>query len=337
MHTLRKLPRHSPRSPAPNSRIGSAATQHLVQEDPCRDGDVERLGAVRQRNRPALRGDRVELRADARPFITHDHRDRALVHPPPFAFPGSPERQGTVQGNSVHRGRPQGDAVLARPGDEAEVVERYDRVAEGRSHRGPQCLGAQRVGRAAQHDRARGAQRVRRSDQRAHIPRVLHRVDHQGCPASPTTGPPPPRARPPPPPRLPTMSASVPARGSTTAMIPWGVSVSASDANTRAVACSPGTACRPSSATSAVPRAVRSRSGATTAPRNRRPAARASSTNRTPSISARPRRPRALRRWRYRTVDCRLLAMPTLRRTALAGRAVTVQEELQLGNPAGPT
>src|SRR5439155_1295674 len=88
------------------------------------------------------------------------------------------------------------------------------------------------------------------------------------CTASITSAAP----APPPPPPLQAMSASVHARGSTTAMIPCGVSVSASDANTRAVACSTGTACRPSPATSAVPPAVRPRPGATTAPRNRRPA-----------------------------------------------------------------
>src|SRR5205085_4385352 len=38
----------------------------------------------------------------------------------------------------------------------------------------------------------------------------------------------------------------------------------------------------------------------------------ASSTSRTPSIKASPRRPRALRRWRSRIVDDRLLAMGLL-------------------------
>src|SRR5438477_494521 len=68
---------------------------------------------------------------------------------------------------------------LPRPGDEPCVVERHDRVAEGRPHRGPQCLGARRVGGAAQHHRARGAQRVRRANQGADVPGVLHPVDHQ--------------------------------------------------------------------------------------------------------------------------------------------------------------
>ena len=45
---------------------------------------------------------------------------------------------------------------------------------------------------------------------------------------------------------------------------------------------------------------------------NATPAASASSTRRTPSMRARPRRPRALRRWRSRIVDCRLLAMGLL-------------------------
>src|SRR5437870_6454887 len=62
-------------------------------------------------------------------------------------------------------------------------------MAERRPHRGPQRLGAQRVGRAAQRDRPRGAQSVRRADQRAHIPRVLHRVDHQRGPG-PAPAPP---------------------------------------------------------------------------------------------------------------------------------------------------
>src|SRR5437899_2728924 len=95
--------------------IGDGDPEEQRAEDPRRDGDVERLGAVRQRNRHAFRGDRVELRADARPFITHDHRDRALVRPCRFLLAGSPERECTVQGNAVHRGRPQGDALLVRP------------------------------------------------------------------------------------------------------------------------------------------------------------------------------------------------------------------------------
>src|SRR3989442_1255247 len=78
MQTLRKLPIQSPRSPAPTSRIGSTATQHLVEQDTRRDRDVERLRALGQWDRHALRGDGVELGADARPLVSHDDREDPL-------------------------------------------------------------------------------------------------------------------------------------------------------------------------------------------------------------------------------------------------------------------
>src|SRR5438132_7627857 len=154
------------------------------------------------------------------------------------------------------------------------------------------------------------------------------------------------------------MSSGTQVRGSTTATMPCGASVSAACASERAEPSSTATACRSSSTTSSRPRVVRARSGATSAPRNVRPAASASSTRRTPSISASPRRPRALRRCRSRIVDCRLLAMGFLTRSGPAMRnqyakkrrrslpllagalglvgaaacAVGVQEERQLGD-----
>src|SRR5437879_1720413 len=116
------------------------------------------------------------------------------------------------------------------------------------------------------------------------------------------------------------MSSGTQVRGSTTATMPCGASVSAACASERAEPSSTATACRSSSTTSSRPRVVRARSGATSAPRNVRPAASASSTRRTPSISASPRRPRALRRCRSRIVDCRLLAMGFLTRSGPAMR-----------------
>src|SRR6184192_1437845 len=173
MHTFRKLPRQSPRIATATSRIGSTATRHLVEQNARRHRDVERLRALRQGNRHALCGDGVELRADPGPFVADDHRD-GTVPSSHFLL-----RHRPVERYAVGRGRPQCDRQLPRPGDEPCVVERHDRVAEGRPHRGPQCLGARRVGGAAQHHRARGAQRVRRANQGADVPRVLHPVDHQ--------------------------------------------------------------------------------------------------------------------------------------------------------------
>src|SRR5436309_5711686 len=79
MHTLRKLPTQRPTSTAATTITGSAPTQHLVEQDARRDGDVQRLGAARQRNRDALCRDGVELRPDSRPFVPHDHRDELLA------------------------------------------------------------------------------------------------------------------------------------------------------------------------------------------------------------------------------------------------------------------
>src|SRR2546422_488253 len=171
MQTLRKLPRQSPSSPAPTSRIGSTATRHLVEQDARRHRDVQRLGALGQWDRHALRGDRVELRADSRALVADDDGDGPL-------WISRPQRPG--QRDSVRRRRPQGHRVPPRPGDEAAVVERYHGMAERRSHGRPQRFGARRVGRTPQHDRARGAERVRRPDQGADIPGILDAVDHEG-------------------------------------------------------------------------------------------------------------------------------------------------------------
>src|SRR5947199_10379404 len=177
MQTLRKLPRQSPRSPAPTSRIGSATTRHLVEQDTRRDRDVEGLGALGQRDRHALRGDGVELRADSRPLVSDDHGN-GPVHPSRSSLSLYPVER-PMQGHTIGGARPQRHAVLPRPGDEASVVERHDEVAEGRAHGRPQRLGAGRIGRAPQHHRARGSGRVRRTDQRADVPGILYAVDHQ--------------------------------------------------------------------------------------------------------------------------------------------------------------
>src|SRR6267378_1192393 len=79
MHTLRKLPTQRPSSTAPATMTISVPTQDLVQEDTRRHGDVERLGAARQRNRDALGRDRVELRPNARSFVADDHRYELLA------------------------------------------------------------------------------------------------------------------------------------------------------------------------------------------------------------------------------------------------------------------
>src|SRR5881296_326752 len=177
IQTLRKLPMQSPRSPAPTSRIGSATTRHLVEQDTRRYRDVEGLGALGERDRHALRGDGVELRADSRPLVSDDHGN-GPVHPSRSSFSQSPVER-PMQGHTIRGARPQRHAVFPRPGDEASVVERHDGVAEGRAHGRPQRLGAGRIGRAPQHHRARGSERVRRTDQRADVPRILYAVDHQ--------------------------------------------------------------------------------------------------------------------------------------------------------------
>src|ERR1700716_2641859 len=79
IQTLRKLPRQRPSSTAPATMTISAPTQDLVQQDPRRHGDVERLGAARERNCDALRRNRVQLRADSRSFVAHDHGDDLLA------------------------------------------------------------------------------------------------------------------------------------------------------------------------------------------------------------------------------------------------------------------
>src|SRR6266511_3081508 len=174
MQTLRKLPRQSPRTPPPTSTIGSTTTRHLVEQDPRRHRHVERFRALRERDRHTPRGDGVQVRADARALVADDHRDRTR---PPSPLP-RPQR--ARQRHAVRRRRPEGHALLPRPRDEGVVVERHHRMTEGGPHRGAQRLGARRVGGAAQHDRARGTECVRRADQRADVAGVLYAVDDQG-------------------------------------------------------------------------------------------------------------------------------------------------------------
>src|SRR2546428_7642299 len=81
MQTVRKLPKQSPRSAAPTSRIGSTATSHLEEEDARRHRDVERFGALCERDRHALRRDGVELRPDAGALVADDDRDRTRAPP----------------------------------------------------------------------------------------------------------------------------------------------------------------------------------------------------------------------------------------------------------------
>src|SRR3989442_13159661 len=103
MQTLRKLPTQSPRSPAPTSRIGSTPTRHLVEQDTRRHGHVERLGALGQRDRHALRGDGVELRADSRPLVSDNDGDGS---PPPAPAPPLPHPQPAPPGNPGPPPRP---------------------------------------------------------------------------------------------------------------------------------------------------------------------------------------------------------------------------------------
>src|SRR5437016_5806567 len=177
MQTLRRLRGKAPRGPARTSGIGSTATRNLIEQDTRRYCDVERLGALGQRDRHALRGDGVELRADSRSLVSHDHRDGS-VHPPRSRLPLSPVER-LVQGHTIRGARPQGQVMFPRPRDEAAVIERHDGVAEGSSHGGPQRLGAGRVGRAPEHDRARGSEGVGRPDERADVTGILHAVDHE--------------------------------------------------------------------------------------------------------------------------------------------------------------
>src|SRR5467141_534441 len=125
MQTLRKLPRQSPKSPAPTSRIGSTATRHLIEQDTRRYCDVERLGALGQRDRHALRGDGVELRADSRPLVSDNDSDGSSSRAPWSV----PRPQRPRERNAVRRRGPEGHLVLPRPRDEAAIVERHDGVA----------------------------------------------------------------------------------------------------------------------------------------------------------------------------------------------------------------
>src|SRR5205807_5679219 len=97
MQTFRKLPKHRPRMAAPMSRIGSATTRHLEEEDARRDGDVERFGALGQRDRHALGGHGVELWPDARAFVPDDDGDGA----------GAARSDGPLEGLAVRRSGPQ--------------------------------------------------------------------------------------------------------------------------------------------------------------------------------------------------------------------------------------
>src|SRR5690348_5996476 len=69
MQTFRKLPSTSPNSATTISSTVSTPTQDLVQQDSRRDGDVERLGALRQRNRSEERrvGKECRSRGAAQP------------------------------------------------------------------------------------------------------------------------------------------------------------------------------------------------------------------------------------------------------------------------------
>src|SRR5207244_4186429 len=136
-----------------------------------------------QWDRHALRGDGVELRADSRPLVSDDHGNGS-VHPSRSSL-SLPPVERPLQGHTIRGARPQRHAVFPRPGDEASVVERHDGVAEGRAHGRAQRLGAGRIGRAPQHHRARGSERVRRTDQRADVPGILYALDQgEAAPAA---------------------------------------------------------------------------------------------------------------------------------------------------------
>src|SRR5213592_197158 len=105
MHTLRKLPTQSPSSTTPATMTISVPTQDLVEQDPRRHGDVERLGAARQWDRDALRRDGVELRADSRSFVADDHRNELLRRRPGIECAGSGTPSAAAAHNVMRRSR----------------------------------------------------------------------------------------------------------------------------------------------------------------------------------------------------------------------------------------
>src|SRR6266581_2800501 len=113
MQTLRKLPTQRPSSTTPARMTISTPTQNLVEQDSRRHGDVERLGATRQRNRDPLRRDLIELRANPRSFVPDDHSNQLLGR--------SPRIERARERRTVRRGGPQREAALPRPRDERSV------------------------------------------------------------------------------------------------------------------------------------------------------------------------------------------------------------------------
>src|SRR5256884_3693180 len=116
MQTFRKLPKHSPRMAAPTSRIGSATTGHLEEQDARRDGDVQRFRALGQRDRYAFGGDGVELGPDARALVADDDGDRA----------GAARLDRPRERLAVRRGGPPPDVLLARPPHERPLAQPPD-------------------------------------------------------------------------------------------------------------------------------------------------------------------------------------------------------------------
>src|SRR6266850_3078231 len=113
MQTLRKLPTQRPTSTAATTITGSAPTQHLVEQDARGNGNVQRLGAARERDRDALCRDRVELRPDSRSLVSHDHCNELLA--------GYLGIERARERHTVGRGGPQRDAVVARPRNERPI------------------------------------------------------------------------------------------------------------------------------------------------------------------------------------------------------------------------
>src|SRR5690242_19254193 len=126
MQTFRKLPRQSPMAPAAMAKMTSVPTRNLVQKNPGGDGDVERFGALRERDRYAARRDGVQMRPDSGPFVPDDHGDHAA------RLDSVPRRRHRPLERLAVGGRgPQGHVVTPGPGDEPGVVECEQRVAEG--------------------------------------------------------------------------------------------------------------------------------------------------------------------------------------------------------------
>src|SRR5947207_14356120 len=108
MQTFRKLPKHSPRMAAPTSRIGSATTGHLEEQDARRDRDAQRFRALGQRDRHTLGGYGVELGPDPRAVVADDDGDRA----------GAGRVDGPRETLASGGSGPQRHVELARPRDE---------------------------------------------------------------------------------------------------------------------------------------------------------------------------------------------------------------------------